>query len=120
MYSKNLEDAILSLQAKKQELEKQAEDLQLQLKTVSDHLSSIKKKFETIVANTNATTQLYDRALKECRTELALKNTSDNTTIEKKKPFALSDIREKILEKKLNKNASITELASQLAPARKQ
>ena len=120
MYSKNLEETIQNLQAKKNELEKQAEDLHLQLKTVSDQISSIKKKFETIVSHTNATTQLYDRALRECRNELALKNNTDNHAIEKKKTFALSDLREKILDKKLNKNASITVLASQLAPARKQ
>ena len=120
MYPKHLEETIQSLQTKKQELEKQAEDLHQQLKTVSDQLSSIKKKFETIVTTTHATTQLYDRILKECRNELALKSNNENNSIEKKKPFALSDIREKILEKKLPKNASISQLASQLAPARKQ
>lgn len=118
MYSKNLEETIRSLQAKKHELEKQAEDLHLQLKTVTEHINVIKKKFDTFVINTNITTQLYDRALKECRTELTHRN--QEQTVDKKKVFALSDIREKILEKKLPKNASITELASQLASNRKQ
>jgi hypothetical protein len=114
MNSKHLEETIQHLLNKKNELEEHAEKLRSQLSMMTDAINSIKKNFEALIADTHSTTLMYDRVVKEYRNELALK--APEQIIEKKKPFTLSDFREKILdkEKKMPKNASITQLASQL------
>jgi ABC-type transporter Mla subunit MlaD len=114
MNSKNIEETIQQLLHKKNELEIQSEKLRSQLNTMTDAIHSIRKNFEALVADTHSTTLMYDRVVKEYRNELAAKGPEQS--VEKKKAFTLSDFREKILdkEKKLPRNASISQLASQL------
>lgn len=116
---KNLESIIQNLQVKKNELEEQADKMRSQLNALMETINSIKKNFDDLAVNTNVTTQMYDLLLRECENELSYKN--HISASEKKKPFVFKEIAEKLLEKerRLPKNASITQLAAQLTPSRK-